>query len=141
MASDCPDTGSELTPAGRRSSLKPYLLVPVWISSRRQTCEESLKPAGKAEPVGEKMESTLSLLKGVSLQVSLIVTIRDKLPFLILALNPLKITHAGSEGKKDPMSQEQAMKIKKIKTGENHSIISGLVERVLSLLWLAGSPP
>lgn len=33
------------------------------------------------------------------------------------------------------------MKINKIKTKENHSTISGSVERALSLLWLAGSLP
>lgn len=64
------------------------------------TCRES-------KDCWEWIGSALSLLRGVSLQVSLTFTIRDKLLFLILALDPLKITHVGSESKKDPVSQNK----------------------------------
>lgn len=44
------------------------------------------------------------------------LTIRDKLPFLILVLNPLEITHVRGQGKKRTRVTEQAMKINEIKT-------------------------
>ena len=61
--------------------------------------------------------------------MSVVFSIRNKLPFPILVLNSLKITHARTEKKRGPWVTEQAMKINKIKTKGNHSTISGLVKR------------
>lgn len=77
------------------------------------------------------MGPTLRLVNGVSLQVSVIFRIGDKLPFPTLVLNSPKITHARSEKERGPCITEQAVKISKIGTKGNHTTISGLVERKL----------